>query len=165
MKATILKSALALLAAVVLPVSAFAGVLSDLVVAPADQAEAIAKATAPSTVFEGVDIKGVNSTMFANLHSLVTGESFERVLPRYEPVVQVGPEGPWVFRIPADVVSRLARLPEAKTIAISKRWAKAEEFARERRPEREALDVLRKISKLARRADESHQALFLWMCL
>jgi hypothetical protein len=37
---------------------AVAGVLSDLVVARADQAEAVAKASVPSKVFGGIDIKG-----------------------------------------------------------------------------------------------------------
>ena len=165
MKATILKLILTVTGVAVFPVPALAGVLSDLVVASPDQAEAIAKATVPSKVFGGIDIKGVDSVMFATLHSIVTGEPLKSLLPKYQPVVEVGHEGPWVFRIPSELVSRLARLHQVETAAISRRWARTEEFARERWPEKVVLDVLQKISKLARKADDSHQALFLWMCL
>lgn len=165
MKAAILTLMFAVTGAAVLPAPAAAGILSDLVVAPADQAEAVAKASVPSKAFGGIDIKGVDSVKFLTLHSIVTGESNESLRPRYQPVVQVSDEGPWVVRIPPELVSRLARLRNAERVAIGKRWARTEEFALGRWSERAVLDVLRRISKLAKQPDDSHRALFLWVCL
>jgi hypothetical protein len=95
------------------------GVLSDLVVAPAGDAERIGRSQIPSKEFGGIDIKGIDSVKFGTLHSILTGRSFEELLPEYEPVVTVSDDGPWVFQIPSDLVTRLAGLAgEDKRVAV-----------------------------------------------
>ena len=141
------------------------GVLSDLVVAPAGDAERVAHAQVPSQTFGGVDIKGIDSVKFGTLHSILTGRPFEALLPEYEPVVTVSDDGPWVFRLPPELVSGLAELGDAERAKVTKRWASTEEFALDRWAEKDVADALGAIATLARKANGSGQALFLWMCL
>src|SRR5262245_23932753 len=141
------------------------GVLSDLVMAPAGDAERVAQAGVPSRSFDGVDIKGIDSVKFGILHSIVTGRPFETLLAEYEPVVTVTDEGPWVFRLPPELVSRLAELGDAEIAKVAKQWVSTEEFALDGWGESDVAGALGSISTLARKATESGQALFLWMCL
>lgn len=141
------------------------GVLSDLVIAPANEAEHVAQAAVPSEVFNGIDIKGVDSVKFATLHSILTGRSFDDLLPIYEPVVTVSDEGPWVFQIPPDLVALLAALDDAGKTGIAQQWATTEEFVLDCWSADDVASVLNDISSLARKAVESDQALFLWMSM
>jgi hypothetical protein len=141
------------------------GVLSDLVVVPADEAERVAQAEVPSQTFGGIDIKGVDSVKFGTLHSILTGQSFEELLPLYEPVVTVSDDGPWVFQIPPDLVTRLAALDDAGMAGVARQWAATEEFVLVGWAEGEVASVVSAISSLSKRAIESGQALFLWMSL
>jgi len=61
------------------------GVLSDLVVAAAGDAELIGRAEAPAAEFAGIEIKGIDSVKFGMLHSILTGRSFERFVARIWP--------------------------------------------------------------------------------
>jgi hypothetical protein len=141
------------------------GVLSDLVVAPARDAERIGRAQTPAAEFDGIDIKGIDSVKFGTLHSILSGRSFKELLPEYEPVVSVSDEGPWVFQIPSDLVTRLATLEgEDKRVAVSK-WAATEEFALDRWPADEVAKAFDGIASLARKAQGSGRSLFLWMSL
>jgi hypothetical protein len=141
------------------------GVLSDLVVAPAGDAERIGHADAPAAEFGGIDIKGIDSVKFGTLHSILTGRSFEELLSEYEPVVTVSDEGPWVFQIPSDLVARLATLADAdKQVAVSK-WAATEEFALSRWTASEVADAFEGIASLAQKAERAGHSLFLWMSL
>jgi hypothetical protein len=141
------------------------GILSDLVVAPAADAERIGRAQVPAKEFGGIDIKGIDSVKFGMLHSILTGRSFEELLPEYQPVVTVSDEGPWVFQIPSDLVARLAALAgEDKRAAVSK-WAATEEFALDRWPASEVAQAFEGIASLARQAVGADHSLFLWMSL
>jgi len=141
------------------------GVLSDLVVAPVEEAERVAHAQVPSQEFNGIDIKGIDTVRFETLHSLLTGQAFDDLLPLYEPVVTVSDEGPWVFQIPQDLVALLAGFDDARKSEVARQWAKTEEFALDRWTEREVASALDSISTLAKKAIEPDQALFLWMSL
>jgi hypothetical protein len=141
------------------------GVLSDLVVARADEAERVSEAVAPSQTFEGIDIKGVDSVKFSRLHSILVGRSVRELMPLYQPVVIVSEEGPWVFQIPQDLVARLAALDDVSRTDVSRRWALAEEFVLDRWGEDDVASALSSISSLAKRAFDSERALFLWMSL
>lgn len=141
------------------------GVLSDLVVAPGGDAERIGRALSPAAKFDGIDIKGIDSVKFGMLHSILTGRSFEDLLPEYDPVVTVSEEGPWVFRLPADLVARLATLSDEEQRVAVRKWAATEEFALDRWPATEVASAFDRIASLARKAEAAGHSLFLWMCL
>jgi hypothetical protein len=131
------------------------GVLSDLVVAPDGDAERIARADAPARDFGGL----------GTLHSILTGRSFEELLSEYDPVVMVSDDGPCVFRIPPDLVTRLATLVGEDQQRAMSTWAATEEFALSGWTVAEVAEAFDGIASLARKAEASGQALFLWMSL
>ena len=110
------------------------GVISDLVVAHSSDAERIGRARAPAAEFGGIDIKGIDSVKFGMLHSILTGRSFKQLLPEYNPVFAVSDEGPWVFRLPADLVTRLASLAGEDKQRVVSQWAATREFALPKTP-------------------------------
>lgn len=139
------------------------GILCDLVVAPAGDGERIAASLSPARTFGGIDIKGIDPVKFGTLHSMVTGRPFKELFALYDPVAMAGDEGPWVFQIPTDLITRLAALDETESAALSRRWAATEEFVADRWAEGDVTTALGAISSLSRRAVESRQSVFLWM--
>jgi len=141
------------------------GVLNDLVVAASGDAERIARAESPAADFGGIDIKGIDSVKFGMLHSILTGRSFEDLLPEYEPVVSVSDDGPWVFRLPSDFVARLATLAGDDKQAVVSKWAATEEFVLDRWTASDVAEAFDDIALLARKADDAGHSLFLWESL
>lgn len=138
------------------------GVLSDLVVATEGDALRIARTTNPAATFGGIDIKGIDSVKFGTLQAILTGSTFEELLHLYEPVCE-SDEGPWVFRIPAAFVAKLAVLEGIPLERTAIQWAQTEEL--EGWDTSAVVQALHAICEFARRAAGSGQALFLWMCL
>jgi hypothetical protein len=114
--------------------------------------------------FGGIDIKGIDSVKFGTLQSIMTGRSFEELLPLYEPTSK-SDEGPWVFCLPRELVTQLAALPEGERKRIAELWARTEEFVLDRWDVPDVSSVLDSVCELARQAIAAKQALFLWMCL
>jgi hypothetical protein len=141
------------------------GVLSDLVVGDLGDAETIASSRAPSKEFDGIDIKGIDSVKFTTLHELVTGRPYEELVSKYEPTLEVSDDGPWVFVIPDELVSRLASLPQHELREVGTRWAQTEEFRLDRWEPGLVVTALGEICELAAKAFSSQRSLFLWMSL
>lgn len=141
------------------------GALSELVVAPVGDVERVAHAEVPSRVFDGIDINGIDTVRFGTLHSLLTGQAFEDLLPLYDPVVSVSDEGPWVFQIPQDLVALVAGLEDTRKSEAARQWAETEEFALDGWTEHEVASALDSIATFAKKVIEPDQALFLWMSL
>jgi hypothetical protein len=141
------------------------GVLSDLVVANEADAESVARAQVPSQKFGGIDIKGIDSVKFATLHSILTGRRFEELIPSYEPAFIVSDDGPWVFRLPGELVDRLATLTDSERQSVADRWAATEEFELDGWEAPMVAETLEEICVQAANAAASQRALFLWMCL
>lgn len=140
------------------------GVLSDLVVAPDHAAAKVLHASNPASEFGGIDIKGVDSTKFGTLHAIMSGRSLEDVLPLYDPISE-DEEGPWLFRIPRDLVAQLATLSGREQERVADAWAQTEEFSLDGWERTDVASTLEEICELARKAVDSRETLFLWMCL
>lgn len=141
------------------------GVLSDLVVANEGDAEAIANSSVPSKEFNGIDVKGIDSIKLNTLHSILTGRSYEELIPSYEPVLMLSDDGPWVFALPHELTASLAALNSQELQAAAKKWAQTEEFVLDRWQVCDVVDVLGPICGEASKAVSSKQTLFLWMSL
>src|SRR5687767_4372724 len=136
------------------------GVLSDLVVAPEGHADLILAEGNPSRAFGGIDIKGIDTVKFGTLHSILTGRSFEELLPEYDPVATASEEGPWVFRIPPELVSLLAGLQGPEKDRVARQWASTEEFELSGWDATEVAEALDSIGGLARQSVEAGAGLF-----
>jgi sigma54-dependent transcription regulator len=134
-------------------------------VGEAGDAEKIANTTVPSQEFGGADLKGVDTVKFTKLHSILTGSPFKELRSAYAPIFSVSEEGPWVFAIPAELVSRLAKLAGTERQSVAQKWAQSEEFRLDRWDVQSVESVLGSICEQATNATSSGRTLFLWMSL
>jgi hypothetical protein len=150
--------------AFVLPLAAMV-VLSDILVADAEQAEEVLLAEVPSDSFPGFDAHGLDQPKLARLRALLTNEDFD---PAWADNVALlasaaGDEGPWVFELPDDIVATLADLPPADEERVAVQWAGSVELGGWSAAQ--AREVLRELTRCARRAGEANKKLLLWKCL
>jgi len=141
------------------------GVLSDLIVGDSGDAEKIAESVTPSEEFDGIDIKGIDTVKFTMLHALMTGRPYEELLSEYDPAFEVSEDGPWVYVIPDELVSRLASLHQHELRGIGDRWAQTDEFRLDGWEPDLVVTTLGQICEHAAKAFSSHRSLFLWMSL
>lgn len=141
------------------------GVLSNLVVAPEGDAQKVARTDVPSQTLGGIDIKGIDTIKFCQLHAMLTGKSYDDLISGYDAVAEESEDGPWVFRVPPELVSRLAGLQAHELPQIAKKWAAIEEFTADGWTEADVSNALTSIANLSKKALSPGQALFLWMCL
>ncbi|MCA9642400.1 MAG: hypothetical protein KC492_16980 [Myxococcales bacterium] len=136
--------------------------LYDLIVGPANSAEQISSEGVPTEIFEGASIKPVDTVKLEKLQRLLLPDA--DVGWTGEPSM-TNDEGPWVFRLPPEFVSALNQLGGAEHRRVLDAWAATEEFALDRVKPRDVAECLSIIQRLAARARETQQSLFLWMSL
>ncbi len=140
------------------------GVLTDLLVATEADMEAIGEMDYPLGQFPGLDAKGLDWVSFSTLQELVTGEPYDDVLKLYDPVLTVSDDGPWISKIPANLVQRLASLTETERRTIGARWAQTDEL-KHQWTEDVVQEVLEDICKLAVKAvSQPDHVLLMWIC-
>lgn len=136
--------------------------LYDLVIGPADAAMQIANEAVPTEVFEGASVKPVDTVKLETLQALVLPGSDSGWTGQPQSPAD---EGPWVFQLPSDFVSALNRLGPPDYQRVLDAWASTEEFALDGAKPSDVAECLSIIQRLARRAEETQQRLFLWMSL
>ena len=139
--------------------------MGDLLVAGESEAALIAKSRNPVAEFQGIALTHLDIVKMTQLHAIVTGRPYKELLREYDPIVTVAPEGPWIFRVPVELVSRLASLPDAEQKSVAERWAGTEEFKRDRWTASQAVAAFETICSLAKKGSEPKAALFLRMSL
>jgi hypothetical protein len=139
--------------------------LCDLVVATDDDVRAILSAPVPSQVFDGIDIKGIGPVKLVMLHTMLSGRTFEKLLSEYDPVAQTSEEGPWVLRLPNDLVQPLAQMSKEDRVLTDSHWAETEEFVLDSWDPAEVQRTLSAIYETEGLAKSSGHGLYLWMSL
>ena len=134
--------------------------ISTLTLAPVTQAQDVAvKGVPPGSM--AVDIGGLDSAAFMSLHARALGIDWEPLLPSYDPIASASANGPWVFAIPEELRSHLARLDEQSTRDLAILWADCEELQDDGVSLDEAHEILLGVVEAARRGG----SLLLWLSL
>jgi len=141
------------------------GILSDLVIANEEDVNAILSAPVPSQSFDGLDIKGIDTVKLAMLHGILTDRTLEDLLPEYDPIAEASENGPWVFRLPKDLVEKLAQMSEQDRNLVSNKWAEIEEFALDGWELANVQNTLEAICNTAVSAESTGRGLYLWISL
>jgi len=123
------------------------GVLADLIVAEMADAQAILASDYPLEKFKGSNADGLDPLMLAELHGLLAEHQPHELLPAYRPIAQASDQGPWLIRLPSEMVQRLADLPPQDHPSVAARWA-AEERMREHAPGEHWADQILEIAAL-----------------
>lgn len=137
--------------------------LVNIVIADEDDVEAIGESQHPVEEWSGIQARDIDTSKIATLHCLLTGDSFEEALSRYEPVYVAGEDGAIVIRIPDELVERLAYLEEDALDSVGEELAATEEFELTGWPAQEVMTLVEELAALAQQADSNGEAMFVWM--
>lgn len=137
--------------------------LVNIVMADECDIEAIGESARPIDDWKGLAVMGLDAAKFAMLHSILTGETFEEASGHYEPIWAASDEGPWVIRLPAEPMEKLAGLEDEVLEQLGEELAATEDFEADGWPVEETQAVLAELAALAEAASAKGQSLFVWM--
>src|SRR5258706_6748687 len=98
------------------------GLESEFVALPESEAEAICKSSTAAADHDGVALKNVSIVELAQLHALISGRTFQAVLPEFKTLASASDEGPWVYRLPVDFTKSLAGMTANDVSRAAARW-------------------------------------------
>jgi hypothetical protein len=140
------------------------GVLTDIIVARSADAEAILETELPSASYPGFDAKGLDEAHLAALLGVLgDGDAGDDWADSLEPLAQADAEGPWLFELPGELVTQLARLPDGEHGRVAAAWGKTDECG-EWAPEL-VQPMLEGLVKYARQATDEGKQLLMWISL
>jgi len=140
--------------------------IADAFVSSEEGINTITASTRPLQDLDGVDVKSIDVVKLGQLHALLTGETFGDALIEFLPEVHsVSEDGPWVYKFPATLQITLAELSDLELSSTSEDWAKIPEFGLDGIDALRVASILQDLVKLAQRAEEKDEYLYLWTCL
>lgn len=130
-----------------------------ILAAEEDEYIAIGESAQPLNEWSGLELAGFDTVRLATLHALVTGDSLQMALDRYEPMY-VSAEETVVLRLADELLEALVDLDEESLESIAAELAATEEFESERCNEEDVFDLLNALAELAQLAESQEQVLF-----
>lgn len=131
-----------------------------LVAAEDDEYEAVGDSPQPLNDWSGIELPGFDTVRMAVLHALLTGDSLQMALDRYEPVY-VSADETIVLHLADELFEALAGLDEDSMDSVASELVATEEFETAAWHEEDVVDLLGAISALAQLAESQGQVLFL----
>lgn len=147
------------------------GVLSDIIIARADDASSInAAGGGHEQQWVTLASKGIDTIKLGTLSQILAGRPVDDVNTvasfMLDAVVdEASEDGPWVYRVPDDLTAKVAALDDATADRVAREWAATEEFKLSRWPEDDVREYLHNLVAHAKRACADDKSLLLWMSL
>jgi hypothetical protein len=139
------------------------GSLADLIIASANDVQAIAASDYPLGAFKGINIDGLDPLLLSELHSVLTGQESGTLLHKYQPIAEASPTGPWLIRFPEDMIASLANIPPQYFAATARKWAAVDRPGHESLSSDEAEKFIARLNHFARTAAFEGLEMFLWI--
>src|SRR3990170_1840566 len=133
---------------------------ADLILAAPAEAPAILASDYPLGTFKGVNVDGLDPLKLAALHSLLVHRTFEDVVPDYQPAGQASPEGPWLVKLPAELIVSLSNISPPDQSAAAAKWASTDQLKEEGWTEQDADGFLGRLVPFAQTAAFEGKDLF-----
>jgi hypothetical protein len=143
------------------------GVLTEVVVAEVAEApEVLVGPRQPR--WTTLQLKGLDTIKLGTLAFILQDRDITDVdavvdYSEFELLASDSDEGPWVFRIPDDLITSLATAADVSLAEVSSKWAETEELEMDSWSEQDASEVVGEIAGLARLA--GGRPVLLWMSL
>lgn len=145
------------------------GVLNQLLVADASEADAVAASDEPSQTWDGFFCRGLDRLKLATLWALVeAGSADDRFEQRLDEIrtIPKGDQGPWVDIVPPKMLSALASIAameKDEQQSLAEHWGQTEELEEWEAPE--IFEVVRSIGDTAETAQLENKTLLVWTSL
>jgi hypothetical protein len=104
------------------------GSLADLLLATHDDIPDIIASDYPLGSYKGTNIDGLDPLMLLALHSMLALRPLEELVNSYEPVAQASEEGPWLIRIPPDLLALLADIAPHDIEVMAAKWSDTDQL-------------------------------------
>jgi hypothetical protein len=143
------------------------GVLTEIVVAEVAEAPEVLVGPRQSR-WTTLQLKDLDTIKLGTLAFILQDRDITDVdavvdYSEFELLASAGDEGPWVFRIPGDLITSLAATADGSLAEVSSKWAETEELEMDGWSEQDASEVVGEIAGLARLA--GGRPVLLWMSL
>jgi hypothetical protein len=135
--------------------------LADLIVATLDEGPAVLASDYPLGTFQGVNVDGLDPLKLAALHACLTDNDFNQVLAHYSPMAEASPSGPWLVRLPADLITTLAGIAPPDIPFAATTWATTDPLRQDGWSAEEAEKYLARVAHFARLAEFDKKEVFL----
>lgn len=138
-------------------------IVTQIIAAEEDEVSAIGESGNPLDEWSGIETPGLDTITIATLHSLLTGDSLQAALDRYEPVYVAGNDAV-VLRLADELLEKLANLDEDELEIVAGEVAATAEFEAEQWDIGDIQEQLVLLGDLAQLAESQGQVLLVWMC-
>jgi hypothetical protein len=141
--------------------------LTDFFIATPAEVQALDIAHGPSANGQCLRAKRTDPVKIIQLQCCIEGVPFEQRLPLLDEMMvrDGGEEGPWIFRLPDVLQSRLASASQQEIQQFGRAWAATEEWTRDGGTPDLIVPFLGEIAQLASQATAQQRSVFVWMCL
>jgi hypothetical protein len=137
--------------------------LADLLVASPDDVPNILASEYPLGTYKGTNVDGLGPLNLAVLQTIFTAEDTNQVLEKYQPIAEASQEGPWLIKLPAELIECLASLAPEDHAAMAVQWASTEPMQAEGLHEQTAQQLIGQVAYYAQNASFEGLDLYLWM--
>jgi len=143
--------------------------LIDLIAAHPDDAEAILGTPGHANIWPTLETPGIGPMQLASLSLVLSGrkptpEAQSRVAADFVKLASGGDEGPWLHRMPDEVVAALAHLEEHQLDDAAQAWAGADDDVAHRWGGPGLASLLAELSALAASALAQGHGILVWVC-
>ena len=137
------------------------GSLADLVVATSSDAEAIVASDYPLGDFKGVNVDGLDPLQIAALHSVLAGKELTELLGNYEPIAAGSDSGPWLVKLPKELIAALGSIAPDNQASIGNQWAATDPLLEAGWSEQDAVGFVARLVHFAQVVSFEDKELFL----
>ncbi|GAA0745157.1 hypothetical protein LRH25_08015 [Ideonella azotifigens] len=144
--------------------------LTDLIAAKPQEAEAILNTQGHANVWPTLESHSLDSLKLATLAFILQGKPMDAqavaaFAESFQRLVDGGEDGPWIALVPETLVDDLAHLSDEQVDTVALAWARTEQAQLDRWDTQDVTVYLRELSAFAASAHAQHQSLLLWACL
>lgn len=143
--------------------------LIDLIAAHPDDAQAILRTSGHANVWPTLETPGIGPMQLASLSLVLSGRApapaaQSRIANDFTKLASDGDEGPWIHRMPDELLALLAHLEEHQLDDMAQAWAGADEQVAHRWGGPGLPGLLAELSALAGSALAQGHSILVWVC-
>ena len=129
----------------------------------ADEDEYLDMIDAPRPLerWSGISVPGFDTLRLATLHGLLTGDTMQASIERYEPIYVSSDDEVLILRVAEEMLESLIALDEESLVSLASELVASEDFDDASWAEDDLFDIIVAIKELAELAESQGQAIFL----
>ena len=144
--------------------------LTDLLAANPEEADAILSTNGHASIWPTLEAHTVDQVKLATLALILRGTTPEsaavgKIVESFEGLASGGEDGPWIDRVPNELVQGLAGLSADRIDEVAAKWGSTEEAKLDRWEQADIAVFLQELSAFAASAVAQNKSLLLWVCL